>query len=156
VDPNPILDFGIDKASVQYTGSDLQRPECILAERDGSLWTADSRGGVMNIEPTYTCFDDALELIVERVREDRGAIETLALVHGIATGDRGDLYAHAWVEDGDHCWDSGQVAGQRVYYAVARAEFYAARRVVGSTRYTVRAGDSITVEIPTRAMISIL
>jgi hypothetical protein len=92
----------------------------------------------MNIEPTYTCFDDALELIVERGREDRGTVETLALVHGIATGDRGELYAHAWVEDGDHCWDSGQVAGQRVYYAVARAEFYAARRIIGSTRYTVR------------------
>ena len=32
---NPILDFGIDKAAIQYIGRDLQRPECILAERDG-------------------------------------------------------------------------------------------------------------------------
>ena len=92
----------------------------------------------MNIEPTFTCFDDALELINERVLEDPATIETLTLVHGIATGDRGDLYAHAWVEDSEHCWDSGQVEGQRVYYAVARAEFYAARQIVGSTRYTVR------------------
>jgi sugar lactone lactonase YvrE len=51
VDPNPILDFGIDKASVQYTGSDLQRPECILAERDGTLWAADARGGVVRLSP---------------------------------------------------------------------------------------------------------
>ncbi len=92
----------------------------------------------MNIEPTFTCFDDALELIGERVREDPTTVNTLLLVHGIATGDGGDIYAHAWVEDGDHCWDSGQVNGQRVYYAVARAEFYAARQIVGSTRYTVR------------------
>jgi len=31
--PNPILDFEIDKASLQYIGHDLQRPECILAEK---------------------------------------------------------------------------------------------------------------------------
>jgi len=48
---NPILDFGIDKASLQYAGSDLQRPECILAERDGTLWSADARGGVVKILP---------------------------------------------------------------------------------------------------------
>jgi len=29
---NPVLDFGIDKSTLQYIGHDLQRPECILAE----------------------------------------------------------------------------------------------------------------------------
>jgi sugar lactone lactonase YvrE len=29
----------------------LQRPECVLAERDGTLWSADARGGVMRIRP---------------------------------------------------------------------------------------------------------
>ena len=48
---NPILDFGIDKAALQYVGFDLQRPECILAERDGTLWSADARGGVVKILP---------------------------------------------------------------------------------------------------------
>jgi sugar lactone lactonase YvrE len=51
---NPILDFGIDKSSLRYAGSDLQRPECILAERDGTLWAADARGGVMQIRPDGT------------------------------------------------------------------------------------------------------
>jgi sugar lactone lactonase YvrE len=46
---NPILDFGIDKSTLQYVGRDLQRPECILAEPDGTLWSADARGGVMRI-----------------------------------------------------------------------------------------------------------
>src|SRR5437867_2830539 len=46
---NPILDFGIDKASLQYIGQGLQRPECILAEPDGTLWSADARGGVVRI-----------------------------------------------------------------------------------------------------------
>ncbi len=48
---NPILDFGIDGDAIQYIGEDLQRPECILAERDGTLWSADARGGVVKISP---------------------------------------------------------------------------------------------------------
>src|SRR5438045_2579914 len=48
---NPILDFEIDKSTLQYIGHDLQRPECILAEKDGTLWAADARGGVMRIAP---------------------------------------------------------------------------------------------------------
>jgi hypothetical protein len=47
--PNPIVDFGIDKGSLRYTGHELKRPECILAEPDGTLWSADARGGVMRI-----------------------------------------------------------------------------------------------------------
>jgi sugar lactone lactonase YvrE len=46
---NPILDFEIDKSAIQYVGHDLQRPECILAERDGTLWSADARGGVARL-----------------------------------------------------------------------------------------------------------
>ena len=48
---NPVRDFGIDKDRLSYVGHDLQRPECILAERDGTLWAADARGGVMRIAP---------------------------------------------------------------------------------------------------------
>ena len=48
---NPILDFGIDPAAVRFVGHDLQRPECILAEPDGTLWSADARGGVVRIAP---------------------------------------------------------------------------------------------------------
>jgi gluconolactonase len=49
VKTNPITDFGVDKSSIRYIGHDLQRPECILAERDGTLWSADARGGVVRI-----------------------------------------------------------------------------------------------------------
>lgn len=48
---NPIDNFTVSKQDVQYIGHDLQRPECILAERDGSLWSADARGGVVHIAP---------------------------------------------------------------------------------------------------------
>jgi sugar lactone lactonase YvrE len=51
---NPILDFGVDRASIKYVGRDLQRPECILAERDGTLWSADARGGVVRLDADGT------------------------------------------------------------------------------------------------------
>jgi sugar lactone lactonase YvrE len=35
--------------SFTRSGSGLSRPECIVAEADGTLWVADSRGGVMRI-----------------------------------------------------------------------------------------------------------
>src|SRR5690242_10600873 len=59
---NPIRDFGIDKSALGYAGRDLQRPECILAERNGTLWSADARGGVMQIRP------DGSQTLVTQVR----------------------------------------------------------------------------------------
>lgn len=51
---NPIDGFTVTKGDISYVGHDLQRPECILAERDGSLWAADARSGVMHIKPDGT------------------------------------------------------------------------------------------------------
>jgi sugar lactone lactonase YvrE len=51
---NPLDGFTVDRASIRYIGHDLQRPECILAEPDGTLWSADARGGVMRIAPDGT------------------------------------------------------------------------------------------------------
>ncbi len=48
---NPLIGFAVDKTYLRFIGADLQRPECILAERDGTLWAADARGGVMKIAP---------------------------------------------------------------------------------------------------------
>ncbi len=58
---NPICDFEIDKSSIQYVGEGLQRPECILATKDGSLWAADARGGVAKIHP-----DGRQEIITQK------------------------------------------------------------------------------------------
>ena len=46
---NPLRDFRLDPAEIRITGHDLRRPECVLAERDGTLWAADLRGGVLQI-----------------------------------------------------------------------------------------------------------
>ena len=51
---NPLKGFRLDRAAIRYIGHDLQRPECILAEREGTLWSADARGGVMRIAPDGT------------------------------------------------------------------------------------------------------
>jgi len=36
----------IDLASIGCIGADLKRPECVLANAQGDLYTADCRGGV--------------------------------------------------------------------------------------------------------------
>lgn len=99
----------------------------------------------MNILPTHHCFDDALELVALRVKESPALAygHALTLVHGIAHGHvdgprPGEPYAHAWVEEGARCWDAGLVDGQRIYYAVSRDDFYQARGVTDTTRYTPR------------------
>jgi gluconolactonase len=49
--PNPLVGWTVDRSAIKTIGQGLQRPECILAERDGTLWSADARGGVMRIRP---------------------------------------------------------------------------------------------------------
>ncbi|HEX8424787.1 SMP-30/gluconolactonase/LRE family protein [Hymenobacter sp.] len=54
VKQNPLKNWQVNRADIQHIGRDLQRPECVLAERDGTIWTADARGGVMRINPDGT------------------------------------------------------------------------------------------------------
>jgi gluconolactonase len=90
---NPVLDFEIDKASIQYVGDDLHRPECILAERDGTLWAADARGGVTRIQP------DGVQQVVTQKRSgqfDSAGDEATRFLHGtlpngLAFARNGDL-----------------------------------------------------------------
>ncbi len=48
---NPLKDWQVDRSTIQTIGRDLQRPECILAEPNGTIWTADARGGVVELRP---------------------------------------------------------------------------------------------------------
>ena len=90
---NPILDFGIDKDTLQYTGTGLQRPECILAEPDGSLWAADARGGVVHLSP-----DGHQEIITQRHSDHFAGVKSEAsrylegtLPNGLAFARNGDI-----------------------------------------------------------------
>jgi sugar lactone lactonase YvrE len=90
---NPILDFGIDVSKLEYIGEGLQRPECILAEKDGTLWSADSRGGVVRLRP-----DGTQEIITQRISAhfadaDSEATRYLTgtLPNGLAFAANGDI-----------------------------------------------------------------
>jgi len=61
---NPLDGFTVDRNQIRLIGQDLQRPECILAERDGTLWSADARGGVVHIAP-----DGRQQIIVQQPSE---------------------------------------------------------------------------------------
>ncbi len=47
----PIGDFKLTTDDIGWRGSGLSRPECVIAERDGTLWCSDDRGGVTRIAP---------------------------------------------------------------------------------------------------------
>ncbi|HET8844920.1 MAG TPA: SMP-30/gluconolactonase/LRE family protein [Ktedonobacteraceae bacterium] len=47
----PIKEFRLDLSDLTYTSHDLIRPESVLAQSDGTLWTSDGRGGVTRINP---------------------------------------------------------------------------------------------------------
>lgn len=44
-----IDDFKVRTEDISYIGKDLSRPECIIAEPDGTLWVADNRGALIHI-----------------------------------------------------------------------------------------------------------
>jgi sugar lactone lactonase YvrE len=46
-----IGDFRLHPGEIEFVGEGLSRPECIVAERDGTLWISDNRGGVTRILP---------------------------------------------------------------------------------------------------------
>lgn len=90
---NPILDFGIDVEKLEFIGEGLQRPECILAERDGTLWSADSRGGVVRLR-----HDGTQQIVTQRTSEhfadaDSEATRYLTgtLPNGLAFAANGDI-----------------------------------------------------------------
>lgn len=48
--PNPLKGWQVNREGIRLLGNDLQRPECILTEPDGTVWTADARGGVVKLD----------------------------------------------------------------------------------------------------------
>jgi gluconolactonase len=47
----PLDGFALTTNDITWLGEDLSRPECVLAERDGTVWCSDDRGGVSRIAP---------------------------------------------------------------------------------------------------------
>lgn len=91
--PNPLDGFTVDRAAIRFLGEGLQRPECILAEPDGSLWAADARGGVVHIRP-----DGTQRLVVQEeasgfasATDEHARYTTGTLPNGLAFSRDGDL-----------------------------------------------------------------
>ena len=87
-----IHEFEIDKAALHYVGEELQRPECILAEPDGSLWVADARGGVVHLSP-----DGQQRIVTQRSSAHFSAASQASryfegtLPNGLALANNGDI-----------------------------------------------------------------
>ncbi len=90
---NPILDFGIDVSSLQFIGEGLQRPECILAEKDGTLWSADSRGGVVRLrhDGTQQIVTQAISKSFASAADEAARYLTGTLPNGLAFAENGDI-----------------------------------------------------------------
>lgn len=91
---NPLDNFSVSHADFRYIGKDLQRPECILAERDGTLWSADARGGVVRIAA------DGSQRVIAQSHSDTfaagddaaGRFTGGTLPNGLAFADNGDIW----------------------------------------------------------------
>ena len=90
---NPIIGFQVDPADIQYIGEDLQRPECILAEKDGTLWSADARGGVVRIaaDGTQKLITQTFDKSFTEAKDDASRFTEGTLPNGLAFARNGDI-----------------------------------------------------------------
>lgn len=91
--PNPIDGFEVNPSAIAYVGEGLQRPECILAERDGSLWSADARGGVVHIRPdgTQTLIAQSEATHFASATDEETRFVSGTLPNGLAFARNGDI-----------------------------------------------------------------
>lgn len=87
---NPLIGWLVDRKQIKFWGHDLQRPECILAEPDGSIWTADTRG-VMHIAPNGQQQLIRQKGVVDRELTADNAVMGGSLPNGIAFNKDGDI-----------------------------------------------------------------
>lgn len=91
--PNPLKGWRLDRASLSYIGQDLQRPECILAQPDGTIYTADARGGVMVIhgDGTQRLIAGGEARAFDLATDAKGSLLEGTLPNGLAFDRNGDF-----------------------------------------------------------------
>ncbi len=106
---NPLRNWQVNRDEIKFIGKDLQRPECILTEPDGTVWSADARGGVVKIN-----YDGTQQLITgsdfENTISDFGSSTDIndearyvkaqgSLPNGICFDQRGNFIIANWGTD---------------------------------------------------------
>jgi sugar lactone lactonase YvrE len=91
--PNPLAGWTVDRNAIRAVGHDLQRPESILAERDGTLWSADARGGVMQIRPdgSQTLITQSADPHFNLAADESGSLLFGTLPNGLAFSESGNI-----------------------------------------------------------------
>jgi gluconolactonase len=97
------MGWHVDRSKIQYLGHDLQRPECILTEPNGTVWSADARGGLVKLNkngsqkiitpytaPDLTTFD-TLSNLENRYIQAKGS-----LPNGVCFDKNGDFIIANW------------------------------------------------------------
>jgi len=77
---NPLIGWTVDRSVIRTIGTDLQRPECILAERDDTLWNTNTHNGVMCIRP-----DGTQRLVAQTGHRGVDVNDPMSLILGGAT-----------------------------------------------------------------------
>lgn len=100
---NPLKGWQLRREDIQYLGQELQRPECILTEPDGTVWTADARGGVVKLgsDGTQTVLTPYTEHDLANFQnlaklEDRYIYAKGSLPNGICFDQNGDFIIANW------------------------------------------------------------
>ncbi len=90
---NPLDGFKVDKEEIRYIGKNLQRPECILAEPDGTLWSADARGGVVRIaaDGTQDIITQSYQNTFQTTTDAAARFTEGTLPNGLAFAANGDI-----------------------------------------------------------------
>ena len=90
---NAIDTFRVQRSDFNFIGRDLQRPECILAEKNGTLWAADARGGVTKILPdgTQTLITQEADNRFGRAMDVEERFTQGTLPNGLAFSSNGDF-----------------------------------------------------------------
>ena len=90
---NPIIGFQVDPADIKYIGEGLQRPECILAEPEGTLWSADARGGVVRMSPegSQKIITQSFGSVFEKAVDEESRFTEGTLPNGLAFAENGDI-----------------------------------------------------------------
>lgn len=97
---------------------------------------------MMIIKPTRTCFDDAIELLVEICIHQKHMLRKVRLVHALIEGNEpgaeGKTIAHGWLEYEGEVFFCGIIDGRKVQLAQDRREFYKRTKPKLLIRYTGR------------------